>query len=427
MKISLYIFTILLLFLTGCTAHPVEVALTSTPFATSFPTSTFTPISPSATPTITVTPTTTPDAYLTVDCLDVLPVLPEIVQLQGTLALGTFFGKTNQAYLFNLETGSKIPLLGRDDEILRAFSVSPDSRWLAYTSSRTKENWTDRLVIMGVDGQPVKDRLISTREWVYMDGWLDNQNLIFEKYDPVNWSRYGGPLSTIIYNAFTSQQEEIKPGYPGMLNSGLRIWGWPYTQTVYDPTLSLVAYPLNDWAIILWDRENNKEIARFPKTSDTVFDTIPVWSPDGRLMLIINPPASESIGEIYSVSADGIVTRLTYFANSPSNILPKFLRWSPDMKSVAFWLVENEVPRLVVLDLKTKFVTNYCLEGMESHKNMSGLLAAPIWSPDSKNLLINIPDGIDKALVVVVNIEQNYAAQLTEGMLVMGWLSNEQK
>ena len=423
-----HILTIVILFtlIVGCTPKSTVTQMaTFAPF-----TSTLTPLPLTVMPSATVKPTSTPNPYLTVKCLEVLAELPLNAQLQGTLVLGTYYGKTNQSYLLNLQTGEKIPLRGRDDEFLEAFSISPDSHWLAYTSMRTKATWTDRLVIMGADGKPIKDRLVSTREWIYMDGWVNNQNLIFAKYDRVNYSRYGGPLAAVVYNPFTTEQKQLDPDYPDIEIDGNRLFGWSYTETVYDPTLSLVVYPRSDReTVILWDRESNREIVRFSRRLFNAEGAIPVWSPDGSVMLKLDTPenADPSQVELFGMSRGGTLTQLTYLTNSSPNAWVSSFSWSPDMRHIAFWLSlgPDNGENLAVLDLETKTVTNYCLKGLTHWRNMSGLLSAPIWSPDSNKLLINLPNGEDNSKAVIIDIDQDYAAEIVDNMLPIGWLTNE--
>jgi len=423
-----HILTIVILFtlIVGCTPKS-----TSTQTATlAPPTSALTPLAPTVMPSATVKPASTPNPYLTEKCLEVLPKLPLNAQLPGTLVLGTYYGKTNQAYLLNLQTGEKIPLRGRDDEILEAFSISPDSRWLAYTSTRTKATETDRLVIMGADGKPVKDRLISTREWIYMDGWVNNQNLIFEKYDPVNYDPYGGPLASVVYNPFTTEQKQLDPDYPDIQTDGERLFDWSYTETVYDPTLSLVVYPRNDRkTMALWDRQSKREIVRFSRRLFNSEGAIPVWSPDGSVMLKLDTPenADPSQAELFGMSRNGTLSQLTYVTNSSPDVLISSFSWSPDMRHIAFWLSLEPYndENLAVLDMETKTVTNYCLKGLTHRRNMSGLLSAPMWSPDSNKLLINFPNGEDNSKAVIVDIDRDYAAKIVDDMLPIGWLTNE--
>jgi hypothetical protein len=445
MKKFLFALVALMILLSSCTAPPAAAMSTSIPPTTLPPTATFTPLPPSATPTETVTPTSTPDAHLTVKCLDILPELPANVQLQGTLVLGTFYGKTNQSYLFNLETGEKIPLLGRDDEIRNSFSVSPDSHWLAYTSARTKEVATDRLIIMGANGRPVKDRLISTREWDSMVGWLNSQQLLFQKYDAEKI--YSHPLSTIVYNPFSTEQQEILPSFADIRQD---IPQWPewdeysQTETVPDPTLSFIVYQGANGKSVLWNRKDKKEIGFF-QNSLNYYMNKPVWSPDGSMFLENNIVSGDgvkedfSFTELFSMNRRGEIRQLTHLSSRFSNSYIDDYLWSPNMRYISFWLnseptsIQNPTGTghsLAVLDMESGKVTDYCIESTDIVKIPNGgTLMGPfenpaIWSPDSQKFLVFVSNGKDKGMTVLVNIVEGYAAKITEDMLPIGWLTN---
>lgn len=437
---------IVFLVLVGCAPAPI-----ATPVP---PTSTLTPIPPSATPTeiptetAIITPTSTPDVDYVAGCLEILPEIPTDDTLTGVIVLGTYDDTPPYtSYLLNIKTKEKIPLLGRVDENIGSYSVSPDGKWLAYYSYSQKEDHTARLVIMGSNGRPIKDRLVSTLNWMGMIGWVNNQQLLFEKYD--SEKIFKSPLTTIVYNPFSTEQYEISPSLPG-IQQNLPQWPdwdeYKYTEIVPSPALSFIVYQANDGKSVLWDRESEKEIGFFLNDEHYYLEK-PVWSPDGSLFLKDNiiPQHATSMKspwntELFSMNLAGNVNQLTNFSSQLSNTSIFDYTWSPNMGYVAFWLrsepstIRNSTGTghsLAILNMKSKKVIDFCIESIDVVTiSGGGTLIGPfenpaLWSPDSQKLLVFVSNGKDKGMTILVNLEKNYAAKIAEDMLPMGWLTNE--
>jgi Tol biopolymer transport system component len=103
---------------------------------------------------------------------------------------------------------------------------------------------------------------------------------------------------------------------------------------------------------------------------------------------------------------------------------------SPDGKLLAFWILAQPSPfeeaQLAVLDIDTGAVTNYCIKGDPFLDNAYGQesLLAPIWSPDSTQLLVisRPQENPELRRVVMVDIVNKYAAQINQDMEPVGWM-----
>jgi Tol biopolymer transport system component len=186
-------------------------------------------------------------------------------------------------------------------------------------------------------------------------------------------------------------------------------------------------------AIVLWDMSNNKEIVNLPGM--TGYSRTPKWSPDGSSFVINSTlsvsdpkhksPHPELIGkdqELFRISREGRIERLTDFTSLYETVRFDFSSWSPDGRYVAFWVQTepNEtVPgeSLAVWDSQTGQVTNYCIQGGW------GVVYAPVWSPDSRRIVVGGMDGSSEDIqVFLIDMEQGYAVPIAEGLIPMGWM-----
>ncbi len=128
--------------------------------------------------------------------------------------------------------------------------------------------------------------------------------------------------------------------------------------------------------------------------------------------------------EFYSVSRDGVIRQLTHFMDhfSASKIYNSY-SLSPDGQLMAFWIEAGPRiqtgARLAVLNVNTGNVTNYCIENTSPD-----ITVVPIWSPDSKQLLLNLPDPNNDAqrYAVIVDMANSWAAKIIDNWMPMGWM-----
>jgi hypothetical protein len=309
-----------------------------------------------------------------------------------------------------------------------------------------------KLIVIGTNGQQIL-AIPKEEDWFMIAGWLNNENLLLSPR-PMNTD----PVSLVELNLSTKERKMLLSNYPKILSlvQPYLFWeGYTHSETVYNSFLSRVVYPRNEEgieAVVLWDIENEKEISHLPGI--TSYSHTPKWSPDGNsfvinsTLTILDPrkkhPNPERIGtdqELFRISRDGKIEQLSYFTSLYDKVNIGYYNWSPDGRYIAFWvqvepdeyrdlypnLGEYPMERLAVLDVETREIINYCIPG-NAHLAWS---SAPIWSPESNQILVegyykgdykkgNTNEITDR--VIIIDIDLEFAAQITENQTPRGWM-----
>jgi hypothetical protein len=404
---------------------PPPATVTVTPALTVTPTRpiTATPyLTP--TPTATQTPTIPPEAMLKIQCLEVTQASPPLMTIEGTLVLHGYRGEP--AFLLKLETGDKI-ILPETSDAIGVFDISPNGQWLAYMLFREKPE--RKIFITEADGQ-IRQTLPWEEAWSSLSGWLDNNRLLIDlEGDRVD--------SVLVLNPFTGQRKVLLPDYPDIytIDAPYAWEEYASTLTAYDPTLTRVVYPGPVYehppamrSYVIWDLPTHQEITKV--LSIGVWDEPPMWSPDGSQFLIAMPQREFTLygyipdDELYSVSRDGQITKLTNLSAYYPGLMISNYSWSPDGRYIAFWMEPNPPPggldynmQLAVLDTVTQEVTLFCIKG-----DFKRFAWTPIWSPNSQQVMIlsRSDDNISK--LVLVDVVNSLAVEVAQWVMPGGWM-----
>jgi hypothetical protein len=398
------------------------VLLTETPrvvLATETPVPTLSPVfQPTATatriPTPTILPTDTataqPESRHDFQCLEVKTGQLEPGVYTGTIVLRGY--EESPSYLFNLSTVDMKPLVaGKEGKSSIFEKVSPDHIWLAY--EKFQEHG---LVVRTVDGKKAID-IPEEEDWYGLSGWLDNRRLLI--------TLEGGP--SLVFNPFTGERRVLSNDFPYLaepIGIGADWWGI----AAYNPSLTRAVYPKVGRKIVLWDMQAQREVTSL-FSAMRPFGRRPVWSPDGDEFIlalqIYNSDLEPLPEELYRVSKYGQQTKITNLGSYYENVGIAGYSWSPDADQVAFWLThpsgnnEDYVKRLAILNMETSQVTEYCING-----DVYGDIEPPVWSPDGTTLVVESRDHIDinRRLVVLVDLNNGWAAQIAEDLTPVGWM-----
>ena len=415
----------ILLLLTGCaTATPVPPTSTSAP--TQVPTETFTPTStPTATPTATATPLPDPITQ----CVDSTEVFPAET-IAGEFVLGGDYylylpklvSYESPSFIFAPATGTKISLPQASGEEILHFVVSPDKKRLAYSTYYTNNGKPHfRLIVLENDGSIRKQYWDPIWNLV---GWADDNHLLLgQKGDQE-------PDPAIVLNPFSGEQETIPFNYPNAnpkMNPSIGWNSYRSIEAVYSPDLSLVVYhgEAADYSatgygsIILWDRATGKTLNHI--VDPALLSDAPLWLSNGKQFLVnvtINGIDS-GIMELFRLSVDGDVERLTHLADLYGRVEVRGYSISADERYIAFWFHRGDfIYHLAVLDLQTKTVEGICVNSTHDPY-------APIWSPDGHQLLVaGYMDIVDNFGTIFVDIDKGILSQVEKGAIPVGWMAS---
>lgn len=451
-RIAKYIICSGFLLLVACQPIPDPVSPTSSTGADPI----MTPPDLEAAPTQAFAPTITPTG----------PILPtdSIIQNQcpeisGQFAPGRASGvlvvqeRVGPDLLFNLETGEKKRLDGIP-------VISPDGANLAYfgLDNNTFENF---LVIRAV--RDLTQRELPLFDGIFrMIGWHDNQRLLFRMTrDPATDP---APHLLVLFNPFTGEKKTYNRDFPDIDNEV----EWDLLgPAAYDQTMSYILYAgLKDaesrtHEYVLWDDVSKTEIAAFAGSShvnemfnydseiiqlDGVSHNPPRWSPDDSRVAIIAPAPQEkmNVDEIYTITKTGEVQRLTYFANHFEKAKISDLSWSPEGKSIAFWVTLEpslytlpqdtyQNVRLGIVNTETLEITYYCImgdsigpmNGRPSAEFIGKSIPAPIWSPDGTQVVLESRYSSDKSRLILLNLQDGTAVEIGQNIEPIGWMIEE--
>jgi hypothetical protein len=346
-------------------------------------------------------------------CVKLLDQIPENVDMSGVLV----FSDT----LLNLESGDETQF--RNDWRWGSKRVSPDREKIALAL----ENNT--LKILNAAGGEIAEIVIPNDEPLSLAYWLNSDTIVFG-------NNVIAPSSFLL---------DIKSGdlfeIPGDTFPDFEPWtewigaSWyPFgytTRSSISPDGHYIVYATytpGSNQIVLWDLENDVEVARFDGRYDSTF---PVWSPDSQYFLTLlewKPVAGkknlaiESGNELVRISTSGKVERLTYLTDTENIVSEYFHVLSPDGEQVAFWLGSGlplGIHQLAILDIASGVVTNYCLKGTEP----------PVWSPDGHYLAVmaaNSSDLVNQVYIVDIENKMAYLVKDRESDL-NGWMVYDQE
>jgi len=388
------------------------------------------PISTERAPDVTAPTTST----LEIKCLELLTDLPASENISGNIVLAEQ-DLYHSAYILQAN-GNKVFLPRNDGEVLSSWAVSPNNQWIAYYAENTTNEDDSRLIILDAHGKQLLSKPVSKREWWAIDSWADNEHLLIDKYQSLPDISLATPLPVIVFNPFTGDEYELTPSYPDMVNL-YPTFDWQeygFSAAGYDPALTLVAYARNDGKVVLWDIQANHEINTMQGAAG--FGNGPVWLSNGSQFIIDSIPGATTSPaedfwkeELYTMSRDGKIFRMTYLTNQFTGVSISGYQWSPDGSHVAFWLSVKPdnfpglpsglptVDRLAILDITNQQVTLYCIPG-------SSDISRIVWSPSGKQLLVNHMSGATYD-TVLVNIEEGYATRVAENAIPLGWIVGE--
>jgi hypothetical protein len=360
----------------------------------------------------------------------------ETFDLSGRIVLrGSVYNFVYQypSYIWDLDENIKLPLTINNDQTINMFSISPDRELIALKIVSTPIN-RPILRIVNYSGEQVSNQDITDKDWFFLIGWYDNENVLFSRTIRENNLRLPGPI--VIYNPFTEEvtQELSIANFPDAatwvpFTAG---WGWgEFTEAmaVYSPGYRFVVYYQDSMEITLRDILKKDTITTLNPGWDT---GPPRWISNGEALIIDMFTNQEEYlkgnycEELFRVNIDGSVEQLTYLTNTFDEVNIKSFRISPDNRYIAFWLNTNSTIKeykLALFDIQAKEVwiyDNILIPISESY--------APVWSPSSNQIMvfgIEGEQGKERNRTILIDLEEYYAIELALDVLPVGWIFDE--
>ena len=450
-KNILLVFTTFFLITTACqpTGYPQPNQATNTSVASSTPTKTPMPTRSLSTlqPTATLNgtnifdPTYVPKSHilqnrLHTSCIQVQSSLPNSANRKLNLVLYDTL-QNNVTFTQTLPDGEKTMLT---DAIRDSIYVSPNRQWLAYLRRIGPRKRQFELILQSADGKTQKEIGADVGEIGWVSDWINDDYIALALK-----SDNGDILPLIAFNPFTNQQKSLQTDFPYQWN--LDSWEWEGGgRAKYSPDLRHVIYPSSDSVFgngvprdVLWDTAKQKEITAAMVGITGNLSETPEWSPNGQLFALNLRGYYTDI--LITTNIDGTATFMPDMLGLYPDAITRIhgWTWSPDSRFIAFWLQvytnktpvpNNENPlleeRLMVLDVESGDITDYCAYGKQSTSPIGrGFVDyAPIWSPDGKSLLIerDIQGIKGKSRLILLDLDQQMSYEIAEDVFPFGWM-----
>jgi Tol biopolymer transport system component len=239
------------------------------------------------------------------------------------------------------------------------------------------------------------------------------------------------PPDMVVVNPFTHEQKRFPSDYPDIDQADAASRWDNRGITLYDPTLTRVVYASfikhdyrgeSEQGYVLWDLVQHRNVIEIANGN---FKWSPHWSPDGSRFVIMGMDM-----DFLAVTRDGQVTRLTYFNPDPNQkrtISSEIYDWSPDGRSLAFWLEtmqdQHLSTTLAILDLITGEVTDTCISAGNTLYPLPSVFN-PGWSPDRKALVVIVGQQDEgKFDELLVDLDGQLAYKIGNDLFPVGWLA----
>lgn len=297
--------------------------------------------------------------------------------------------------------------IGREEETY----LSPDGQWLSIRGTQgTINNLEPKISLFsGITGE--ETIFVWSGDWIeplLVNPWFTDEYIRLFRLDDANKD----PYEVLVSN----QGEEIPLIWDNLPNINT---DEQYLNAKVSTTLSHVLYrtsprlvvieesPTTFSNLVLWDLSANKMIWESPDTihPDLTAPQI-AWSPNGEYVVFTATPLVDNPlvqDELYLLSLEGELVKLTNFVPQYDNYFFTDLVWSPDSRKILFTFLDttkvNSDERFrfpLVYDLTTNSIWDFCLTTEYEAENP--------WSPDNKliGFISAVNDEQRKLLIIDV-------------------------
>ncbi|MCG2787002.1 MAG: hypothetical protein L6461_18070 [Anaerolineae bacterium] len=388
--------------LSGCQQATREQSVEVTAIPLSTPTSTPAVEPTKILPTQTIRPENSQPLKYVKNCLEIDETFANNLEISGNIILIDNNTYTLTGFPFDDNYPS------RELESISGYKfldISPDKKWLVYESGRTGSVISIQGFSLSSDSR-IETKISGIEEGSYYTHWLDEERLVLN----VPFEQ-----KARILNVFSGEVAEINAYLP---DYHIYIWFTP----VFSPDLNkMIAYrnlPEEFQSIVLWDLDTASQVWRMEIDFELGKRNLVSVSPNREQVAIAGSVKLEDpfVLDLFLLDWDGNLTQLTHLRDSGfrSGLIEQ-IQWSPDMRSLAFWLNGS----LAVYDFDTQIVTDYCIQSAWS------MQFQPYWSPNNRQIVFTggYTPSPDPTSIIVVDIVEKVAVKILEDeYYVAGWM-----
>jgi hypothetical protein len=361
-------------------------------------------------------------------------ICPQVITPQqvSDVASGRLFYIDYDDYevkFLDLQTMTSTPLIPEGEE-MESYALSPDAKWLVYKSVNVSTS-KEQLILTNTnkDEENKTTSLPWENDWDKVAYWLDNEQVAIKMYNSDKGYHY---YRDLLLNPFSGEKQVLTADFPNQyITPYLLDWNGA-GHFIYNSTLTRVFYA-GEGNLIIWDVVNGKELARVPAFDLSTFHMqSPQWTLDGEKVLIAAPYNGEP-NELFAVDQSGTVQKMTDLSSLHS--YANRYGWSPDNRYIAMFIMLSGNERLAVLDTDTQKMDIYCIEGDTSlvttfdyrGANNYGIdpnvYKAVVWSPDSRQLIMENRLSADSSRIILVDVEKRDAYEILNNVNYqpVGW------
>ncbi len=326
--------------------------------------------------------------------------------------------------LWDMNNNEKTNLFS-GDSISSNLKTSPDGKMLAFEEITTVNDISQsKVVVLDAQKNTVLEIPQNEDGFFHVLYWADNNHLWLIKSTEQNNNDYIfliEPISGIIQEYPIRFPNQYAPSlYPHYLHFYSTL-----NSVYYSPTIENFVYSSsNGLNYLLCNTQNENECLQIPSDYSFVY---PDWSPDGNSFIVaqkFSEAGNNDIRyqELFQIDTMGNIKRLTYLSNYyPEGVNIDNYRWSPNGNMIGFRFYDEADPdshkQFGLYNFETGIVTQYCF-------NSETELLNPVWSPDSKYIILNESYSGQNNNVFLINLTNMKISHVGDGFFVVGFVED---
>jgi len=379
---------------------------------------------------VSASPSISPSVYFEYkrNCLPISPDV-EIDDISTGLILNEVSSTDTKGnvVLLNISNGTRTQIFSENEKI-NGLRISPDRNWVAYNVIKTDDpNDSGKLILRNFATNEIKE-LPWDDDWDLggIQKWINDKQILIS----LRSSEY--PPSRIALNPFLGQKIDLPSLLPNQEIESASGEYFPLPE--YNSTFDYVIYPASDngQTGYLLKTATTLETVSFIPTQTLMTFSSPAWSNSGNAYTLSIKPFDDQSSNTFELANGSTSQQATLITSLGDHIESYYIEnivWSLDDRYIAFVVndltdINNQVSKLMILDMTNREVLDFCVN--VNYANWRGEFAdvnSPIWSPNSKELIVENQYEYGKNDVILINLSTMMASIIEKNKRVLGWVS----